>query len=238
MLSFQNVSFAYQKSAVLKNIELSISKGEYIAVIGPNGGGKTTLLKLIMGFIQPTTGEVKVFGASPKLARPHIGYVPQVVHYDRDFPITCFELVLTGRLARLPWHGRYAAEDKEAVQKVLEELGIASLAYSPIAVLSGGQLQRLFIARALVSNPRLLLLDEPTASIDPEAQEEIYDILKNLVRTMTIVMVTHNLQCLVKEVQRVICVQREAVSMTPEQICEHYAMGIYHPLVEHLKEHH
>lgn len=228
-VSVEHVSFGYQKENILEDVTFEIKKGEFTGIFGPNGGGKTTLLKLIMGFIKPSSGTIKIQGMSPQEAQNQIAYVPQNLRFDRQFPISVKELVLSGRLSNLPWHGRYSQEDKELASQMLEKVGLTHTQNSSFGTLSGGQAQRALIARALVSNPKLLILDEPTASVDAEAEKEIYNILDELKGKMTILMVTHHLHATINHVQRVLCVCKNAIELKPEEVCEHFAMGLYHP---------
>lgn len=227
-VSIDTLDFSYQDSLVLKNISFTIDEGKFIGIIGPNGGGKTTLLKLILGFLTPNKGKISIFGEDPIAARRYMAYVPQSLRFDKQFPISVGELVLEGRLSRLPWYGIFSKEDKQAAMHALEKVGLAHLYDRPFGSLSGGQAQRALIARALASNPRLLLLDEPTASVDAQAEAEIYAILKQLQGEITILMVTHNLQAAIELVDQVICVQQTSQTLDPKQVCEHYALGLYH----------
>lgn len=232
-LVLEHVNFAYHGQAVLKDVCFSIQKGEFVGIIGPNGGGKTTLLKLIMGFLKPCSGSIKIFGKSPQSALKQLAYVPQTLGFDRQFPISVLELVLSGRLSRLPWYGKNSDKDYEASDKALEMVGLSAFRNAPFGTLSGGQIQRALIARALVSEPQLLLLDEPTASVDTQAEADIYGILNELRGKMTILMVTHDLTAAIDRVERVICVQGTAISLKPEEVCEHFAIGLYHkPLLQ------
>lgn len=237
IVEFEDVDFAYQNTPVLEQISLQIHPGEFIGIIGPNGGGKTTLLKLIMGFLKPTRGNITVFGSPPRYGTQNpIAYVPQSLRFDKQFPISVLEVVLSGCLSRLPWYGRFREEEKEAAYRALELVGLPHLCHCSFGKLSGGQAQRVLIARALVSNPQLLLLDEPTASVDSRAQADIYSILHQLHASMTILMVTHDLKAAVDTVKRVLCVQGTLVSMKPEEVCEHFAIGLYHPPLGTIKK--
>lgn len=232
-LSFKDVSFAYQENSVLKNVSFFVKEGEFIGIIGPNGGGKTTLLKLIMGFLRPVDGQIEIFNKSPKSAQNYISYVPQTVRFDRQFPISVMELVLLGRLSKLPWYGRYSKEDKEKALEALEKVNLIHLKNYAFGNLSGGQAQRALIARALVSEPKLLLLDEPTASVDAQSEADIYAILEKLKGKMTMMMVTHDLATVVNQVDQVVLVQQNAITMNPQEVCEHFAVGLYHaPLIK------
>lgn len=229
-VKIEDLSFSYDDSLILSNVNVVIEQGEFLGVIGPNGGGKTTFLKLLLGFLQPSVGKISVFGKSPKQSYREIAYVPQTLRFDKQFPISVLDLVLQGRLFNLPWWGRYLNEDVAIAEKSLERVGLKNFAKSAVASLSGGQMQRALIARALASQPKLLLLDEPTASVDAEAEAEIYSILRDLQGTMTIIMVTHDLRALVSEAKRILCIQREATILSPQQVCTHYALGVFHSL--------
>ena len=233
IIQMEQVNFAYAQTPVLTNVNLSINPHEFIGIIGPNGGGKTTLLKLLMGFLRPTSGNLEVFGTTPQLSRHQVAYVPQTQRYDRDFPISVLELVLSGRLSRLPWYGKFSHADKEAAQQALEQVRLTSLKNAAFGTLSGGQAQRALIARALASHPKLLLLDEPTANVDSQAEADIYEILHRLQGKMTVLMVTHDLSTALEQVQRVILVQNNVILLKPEEVCQHFAMGLYHaPLMQ------
>ena len=229
IITCDNVSFSYDETPILTDVSFKVEEGEFIGIFGPNGGGKTTLLRLILGFLEPDYGSIKVFGTTPEKAQRQIGYVPQRLRFDKEFPISVMELVLSGRLSHLPWFGRFSQEDKNIAIEMLEKVGLADFKNANFGNLSGGQAQRALIARALVSHPKLLLLDEPTASVDTEAEIEIYKILEELKGKVTILMVTHHLQTAIYQVQRALCVKQNVVSLKPEQVCEHFAIGLYHP---------
>lgn len=228
IINCENLSFGYQETAVLKDISFSVKAGEYVGIIGPNGGGKTTLLKLIMGFLTPNSGTLTLFGMQPQQAVRQVGYVPQAMRFDRQFPISVFELVLSGRLSRLPWYGSYSRQDRLIASQTIERLGLKKHEHAAFGTLSGGQAQRALIARALVSEPKLLLLDEPTANVDAKAESDIYGLLKDLCGNITIMMVTHDLSTAIDQVQRVLCVQHTLISLQPQDVCEHFALGLYH----------
>lgn len=228
ILELENVSFSYHNTPVLSNISFEVNSGEFIGVIGPNGGGKTTLLKLILGFLKPTQGKILLAKNLHEIA-----YVPQAMKYDREFPISVLEVVLSGLLSHLPWYGSFHQKERKAARHALEQVGMEQFCNHPFGELSGGQAQRVLIARALVAKPHLLLLDEPTASVDSQAEADIYAILKKLHGKMTIMMVTHDLRAAVNQVDRILCVQGRVFSLKPEEVCEHYAIGLYHdPLLQ------
>lgn len=235
----EHLYFQYETAAtVLKDVSFSINEGEYLGIIGPNGGGKTTLLQLILGFLSPTKGSLKIFGREPSGAQKWMGYVPQNIRFDRYFPISVFELVLGGRLSHLPWHGIYNKEDSAIALEALSRMGLSHLKDRSFGKLSGGQQQRCLIARALASQPRILILDEPTANVDTDASFEILQLLQSLKGKMTILMVTHDLQTAINQVDRVLCVQQTAISYTPIEVCEHYTLGLYHPPLLNLRKSH
>ncbi len=208
LAEIRNLSFAYNGQPVLRDVNLEIEEGDFIAMIGPNGGGKTTLLKLILGLLKPQGGLVRVLGKSPRQASPHIGYVPQNVHINRHFPVTALDVVLMGTLAPRGMRAGSRAADRRAALEALERMGVGALAEKKIGALSGGQRQRVFIARAMVTRPRLMLLDEPTASIDTRGQAEFFHILRELNRETTILVVSHDLLAISTHVKSVACVNR------------------------------
>ncbi|NTW52917.1 MAG: ABC transporter ATP-binding protein [Chlorobiaceae bacterium] len=190
---------------VLQGLSISVYNGDFLAVLGPNGGGKTTLLRVILGLEKPTSGTVTVFGAPPGIASHRIGYVPQRLFFDREFPISAWEVVMMGRLSRRKLLQRYGRADREKATEALEITGVAGIRNRRIGALSGGELQRVLIARALASEPELLLLDEPTASVDPEMKSTIYDLLERLRERHTIVLVTHDTGTIARHVSRIAC---------------------------------
>jgi zinc transport system ATP-binding protein len=229
MIKLKNVSFKYEETPVLENVDVMVEKGEFIGIFGPNGGGKTTFLKLILGFLKPTSGIIEVLGSSPKEARQQMGYVPQMANFDKQFPISVLEVVLMGCLSELSLWGTFSRKTKQKAREALSRVGLLEKESDAFGTLSGGQAQRTLIARALVNNPEILLLDEPTASIDSKAEEEVYRLLLQLKGTMTILMVTHDLQSVLQKADRLLCIQRRVTSFSPTQMCEHFALGLYHP---------
>ncbi len=206
-IELKDVSFAYNGTEVLRRVSLTVRPGEFLAVIGPNGGGKTTLLKIILGLLQPSEGKVKVLGVAPAAARPQIGYVPQRSAHERDFPISVWNTVLMGRLGRGKSQCLQSAED--AVKSALHAVDMLNYQNRQIGELSEGQRQRVFVARALVGQPKLLLLDEPTASVDVVMQAGIYHLLKTLKKDLTIVLVTHDIGVIASHVDKIACLGGE-----------------------------
>lgn len=227
MIELQNVSFSYGLVPVLQQINFSVEEGEFLGIVGPNAGGKSTLLKLILGLIKPQTGTVSVLGKKPSQQRTQIGYVPQYPGFARDFPITVEQAVLLGRLGSDRQFGRYNAADYQAVQDALNELEAQDLAQRPISALSGGQLQRILLARALVSEPKILILDEPTANIDMRIESDIFDHLRELNKRLTILVVSHDIAFISDYVSRVACLNRTLVCHTTDALDGHLIQHLY-----------
>ncbi|SLM27953.1 putative metal transport system ATP-binding protein CT_416 [Desulfamplus magnetovallimortis] len=208
----ENLFFSYGDREVLQDVNLKISHGEFATIVGPNGGGKTTLLKLLLGLLKPVKGNVKVLGQSPSKSRMKVGYMPQYSHLDVKFPVSVMDVVLMGRLGKNPWGwGRYKGEDRMAAARALEEVNLVQFGDTHFNELSGGQKQRVFIARALCGDPQMLLLDEPTSNIDQESEQSLFMLLKELNKKMTILLVSHDLGFASKVVKSVICVNRKVV---------------------------
>jgi zinc transport system ATP-binding protein len=218
VIVLQNVSFAYDGVPALEDVSLEVEDGEFMGLVGPNGGGKSTLLRIVLGLLAADAGRVSVLGAPPAQARGELGYVPQFATFRRDFPVTVEETVLLGRLGKTRTLLGYRAHDRVLARRVMEETGVAELRARPIETLSGGQLQRVLIARALAGEPRILLLDEPTSNIDLRAEGDIFDLLKTLNARMTIVVVSHDIGFISQYVTRVACLNRTLLCHTAAPI--------------------
>jgi len=195
---------------VLEDIDLELDEGDFLGLIGPNGGGKSTLLKVMLGLIEPDRGTVRIFGLPPAEARKFVGYMPQKTLFDPNFPVTALEVVLMGLYGKVGIFRRYSREDRDAGLRALAAVNMQELAGRSIGALSGGQQQRVFVARSLVSEPRLLLLDEPTAGVDAAQQTEFYELLDRLNRKMgiAIVLVSHDLTAVSKYVNKIACLNQ------------------------------
>lgn len=202
------VSFSYEGPPVIEDVSLTIREGEILGIVGPNGGGKSTLLKIILGLLAPDRGRVTVLGRPPSEGRREIGYVPQSTSYPRAFPISVEEAVLMGRLGRTGFFGGYSARDRRVALEVMEKTEIAEFRKRRLGDLSGGQLQRVLIARALASRPRILILDEPTAHMDLRIEEDVFELLKKLSANMTIIVVSHDVGFISHYVSRAACLNR------------------------------
>jgi len=235
IVEIHDLCFSYSGKEVLHGIDLVINKGDFVAIVGPNGGGKTTLLKLVVGLLNPTRGSVRLAGDKPgsRGQATKIGYVPQQINHNLSFPATALDVVVMGK--HLPdkrfSFGR-GSSDREDGLSALATMGIADLADRRISDLSGGHRQRVLIARALVSNPDLLVLDEPTASIDSRGQTDFYTLLQELNRELTILMVSHDLMSISSVAKSIACVNRrlhyhQMFKTSGELIDAVYACSVY-----------
>jgi len=206
-IRLDGVSFSYDGHRVLEEVSLEVPRGEFLGLIGPNGGGKSTLIRIILGLLQPDRGRVELLGLPPEEGRRRVGYVPQFAGFDRDFPLSVEETVLMGRLPARTFGG-YTREDRARVGRLLEELSLQELRGRPLKALSGGELQRVLIARALACDPELLILDEPTANVDLRGEQDIFGLLARLNREMTILVVSHDIGFITGYVTRVACLNR------------------------------
>lgn len=233
------LNFSYGSVPTLSAIDLRVIEGEFLGIVGPNAGGKSTLLKLILGLLKPQSGQIRVFGQAPNTAGRLLGYVPQYPSFPRDFPITVEQVVQLGRLGldsngnqqcgkwHALWPGRVRSADREAVRRALDEVEAGDIAKRQIGSLSGGQLQRVLLARALVGEPRILILDEPTANIDQRMEGEIFDLLKVLNARMTILVVSHDVAFISRYVRRVACINRTLVCHNTDAIDGNVIQELY-----------
>lgn len=206
ILNIDKLTVYYQHVRALSEVSLRVQQGEYLGIIGPNGGGKSTLLRAILGLIKPHSGKIEIFGLPQNKALGKIGYVPQFTKFYRDFPISLKDTVLMGRLrGKIPIFYRYTKDDIDRADSLMEKLELYPLRNRQIGQLSGGQIQRTLIARALITEPEILLLDEPTASLDTESKSHIYTILEELNKAMTIIMVTHDMSAISSHVHSLAC---------------------------------
>jgi zinc transport system ATP-binding protein len=217
----EDVWFSRNNQSILEGVSLTIHSGDFYAIIGPNGGGKTTLLKIFLGLLSPDRGTVRIFGGTPEENRSRLGYVPQMRTFDFQYPIRVRDMVLLGRLShihRIP--RRFGTGDQDAADHALEIMGITHLAGREIRDLSGGEQQRAIIARALAANPEILFLDEPTIYVDAPTQAGFYEILDDLARKMTIVLITHDIGVIVSHVTKVACLNRRLFTHDSREITQ------------------
>lgn len=204
ILELKDITAGYDDLTVLRHINFEINDNDFIGIIGPNGGGKTTLLKVILGLIKPFSGEISYHTSKQNL----FGYLPQNNRFDQRFPINVTEVVLSGLMSGKGLFRSYTREDREKAGKLLEKYGMGNYKKSPIGDLSGGQMQRVFLCRAIISSPRILILDEPTTYVDSHFEKEFYTILKELNKSMAVVMVSHDLGTICSYVKTIACVNR------------------------------
>ena len=199
-----------REHVVLEDINLELLEGDFLGLIGPNGGGKSTLLKAMLGLIKPDRGSITIFGKKPAAARSRMGYVPQKTVFDQSFPVKVLDVVLMGRYSRAGLLHRYDRQDRKAALEALQAVGMEERAEREIGALSGGEQQRVFVARSLVSDPELLLLDEPTAGVDSAQQTDFYDLLCHLNRDMgiAIVLVSHDVTAISTYVSKIACLNQ------------------------------
>jgi zinc transport system ATP-binding protein len=237
IIEAKDVSFAYNSEEVLKDINLQIHKGDYLGIVGPNGGGKTTLLKCILGLLKPSKGTINLFGKDLSLFKDwsSIGYVPQKINFDPNFPSTAKEVVAMGQYAKKGLFKMLGKEDWEAVDKALEQVGMQKFGSRRIGDLSGGQQQRVFIARALVSNPEVIFLDEPTVGVDTDTRNQFFKLLESLNKNLelTLVLITHDIDIIIHHgVSEVAFINRDlqfygtpSDLLKTKYIDEHYQRG-------------
>ena len=236
----EDVSFSYENAPVLEKVHFAVYEGEFAVMVGPNGGGKTTLLKLILGLLKPATGTVLVLGRPPARTREQVGYMPQYQRFDLQFPVTVMDVVLMGMIKR-GVIGPYSKTDRECALKALEEVGMSGYGKRSFSALSGGQRQRVLLARALAGEPNILLLDEPTANVDMEAETRLLGILETLNSRMTILLVTHDLGFVSAASGTCICVNRrvflhptaEVSGETLRKLYGHDIRVVRHDVVRH-----
>ncbi|HNT69998.1 MAG TPA: metal ABC transporter ATP-binding protein [Syntrophorhabdaceae bacterium] len=231
VVSFRDVDFSYNSVPVLENVSFTIYDKSFISIVGPNAGGKTTLLKLMLGLLGPSRGTIEIFMLPPDRARALIGYMPQHVQFDPHFPVTVLDVVLMGRLGNGTRFGPYRKRDRAICLEALKKLEMYDAWKHPFGALSGGQRQRVLIARALATEPKLLLLDEPTSNVDMAVETELFELLNALSKTITVIVVSHDLGFVSQYVQRVVCVNRRVAvhptaAITGEMISDLYGAAV------------
>jgi zinc transport system ATP-binding protein len=214
VIEVSDLWFSYDSQLVLRDVNFRVERGEFVCMLGPNGGGKTTLLRLMLGLLKPDRGTVRVLGGDPQTACSRTGYVAQQAQFDPSFPVSVLDVVLMGRLGRTRSLGPHRRADVQAAAAALAEVSMQALLKRPFSDLSGGQRQRVLIARALAGEPEMLLLDEPTSNLDVGVEQEFQDLLAGLAKRMTILLVSHDIGFVTENVDKVICVQ-EKVAVHP-----------------------
>jgi len=210
-IEMRDVWFSYERRPVIEGVTFALKQGDFLGIIGPNGGGKTTLLRLMLGILKPQKGLIRILGELPHDAKHRVGYVPQYTNINVTFPISVMEITLMGRLAHCRIGRWYSRQDRQKAEEVLRQVGMWHERHTPIGKLSGGQRQRVFIARALATDPEILFLDEPTSSVDPDFETDLFDFLRELNKKVTIVVVTHDIGAISRNVKSVACVNHSLI---------------------------
>ncbi|MFC2133553.1 metal ABC transporter ATP-binding protein [Bacteroidota bacterium] len=224
----ENIYVNLDGNSVLEDINLTVNDKEFLGIIGPNGGGKTTLLKVLLGMIQPARGKIKVFGKDPDKSRGEIGYVPQYSNFDIDYPISVRDVVMMGRLNRKGVLKRITEKDSAIVDESLGRVNLLEYKNRIVGNLSGGEKQRVLIARALTSQPQILLLDEPTASVDSKTGKSFYDLLKRLNEEITIILVSHDIGAISTYVKKIACLNKKLFYHDSKEISKEMLEEAYH----------
>lgn len=227
-LEISDLDVNYGQVKALEKVNLIVKEKDFLAIMGPNGGGKSTLFKAILDLVPIKAGKVKVFDDNPRKNRHLIGYVPQFSTVDKEFPITVLEVVLLGSLKPgLSFFHSFKLEEKERARNILEKVGLGELFDRKISQLSGGQFQKMLIARALMTEPKILLLDEPTASVDAKSSQDIFTLLGELNKEITIVMVTHNVMAISSNVKELACLNVGMVYHGDPELSEEVVNTLY-----------
>ena len=209
LIELKSVSAAYNSEIILKDVSLSIYSDDFIGVIGPNGGGKTTLIKVILKLLKPFSGKVDYFNFDNKETDRFIGYLPQINTIDKKFPISVVDVVLSGLISRKNLMKRSSAKEKALARDIINKLGISHIERKTIGELSGGEMQRVFLCRAIISSPKLLILDEPNTFVDNKFEHDLYEALKELNNKMAIIIVSHDIGIITSYIKTIACVNRE-----------------------------
>lgn len=237
VIEVKDLNFSFGSHVILQDVSFSINDRELVSIIGPNGSGKTTLLRLLLGLLQPDSGEIRILGGSPRKKRGSIGYVPQQRQFDLEFPMTCLDMVLMGRVGKR-WFGHYSSEDHNIALRAMKEAGIEDKKDLPFSSLSGGQRQRALIARALAVEPAILFLDEPTSYVDSMAGKKLYELFKKLSKMVTILLVSHDIGFVSAYVDTVLCVNKQAVIHPTSKLTGDIINELYHGDMEMIRHNH
>ncbi len=240
VISTRGLSFSYDREPVLEHVDFSIAERDLVCMVGPNGGGKTTLLRLMTGLIRPDRGVIEVFGTTPERSRRRIGYMPQHARLDPAFPAGVLDIVLMGRLGHGRGFGPYSSNDKQVAARALDEVGLSDKREASFGALSGGERQRVLVARALACEPDVLLLDEPMANLDPVVQDDLYALFRQLNQRLTIIVVSHDIGFVSEAFRTVVCVNRTVHThptneLTAQRVAEVYGRRVR--MVHHNHDH-
>ncbi len=226
ILEISNLSFCYENEEVLKGVDLKIYKNDFVAILGPNGGGKSTLVKIICGLLSPKDGFVNFKGKDISKHKLPVGYVPQSISFDKNFPTTVLDIVLMGRVKNIKFF-RYSKTDKKIALDALKLVGMTDFKSRFLSELSGGQMQRVLIARALATESEILILDEPTSSVDPHNSESIYKLIDDLSQTKTVILVTHDLSVVSNYTNKIVFINGDAKIFDDKEIPKNFFSESY-----------
>ncbi|MBL1215067.1 MAG: ABC transporter ATP-binding protein [Ignavibacteriae bacterium] len=226
-IQLSDVNLSIGNTSILEKINLTVQQNDFIGIIGPNGGGKTSLLKIILGLLPPTSGRVLVFGKSASHNSSSVGYVPQQSEFTKDFPISVWDVVMMGRVGEKKIFSRTSKDDKQIVDEAIEMVSMSEFKSKTIGHLSGGQKQRVLIARALAMKPKILLLDEPTASVDTKTGQNVYELLNKLNETTTIILVSHDMSAISRYVRKIACLNKTLVYHDSKEITKEMLEDTY-----------
>lgn len=231
LIELDHVTAGYDRKIVLRDICLSVWEKDFLGIIGPNGGGKTTLLKIILGLLTPISGEIKRFEDKTSGSAPKIGYLPQMSNIDRRFPISVREVIASGLAAEKPAFKAFSESQNRRVDEVIAQMGLEEFAGRAIGQLSGGQLQRVLLGRSVVSKPQILILDEPNSYVDKRFESHFYQLLEEINRESAIILVSHDIGTVLSMVKNIACVNEilhyhPGTDVSPEWLDEKYACPI------------
>ena len=231
IIQINGLSAGYDGKTVLHQVDLTVYERDFLGIIGPNGGGKTTLIKCILGLHRPQEGHIRFYKEGREVPEINMGYLPQYNSIDRKFPISVYEVVLSGLSRQKPLLGRYNARHHEQVRRIIARMGLEGLEKRAIGELSGGQLQRTLLGRALVSNPEVVILDEPNTYIDKQFETKLYSLLEEINRECAIVLISHDIGTILQNVKSVACVNgtldyHPDTEVSPEWLGEHFGCPI------------
>lgn len=215
LIDIRNLAVGYEDKVILQDVNLSIYENDFLGIIGPNGGGKTTLLKAILGVITPFSGEITFSDNGNKVERLNIGYLPQINKVDKNFPISVYDVILSGLTLERKLFSKYTSNQKKKAKEVAEKMGLSDLLDRPIGTLSGGQLQRTLLGRAIVDDPKVLVLDEPNSYVDKKFEKDFYQLLGEINKNTAVILVSHDVGTVISLVKNIACVNR----------CLHYHSG-------------
>lgn len=215
LIEIKDIAIGYEDKVILRNVDLDVYENDFLGVIGPNGGGKTTLLKAILGVITPFSGDITFFDNGKKTDHLNIGYLPQINKIDKNFPISVYDVILSGLTLKKKLFSKYTSIQREKALEVAEKMGLSDLLDRPIGALSGGQLQRTLLGRAIVDEPKVLILDEPNSYVDKKFEKDFYQLLGEINKNTAIILVSHDVGTVISMVKNVACVNR----------CLHYHSG-------------